>query len=429
MKSFSNDITYSYLGDKKAGETLADGTVNLYGYDGFGNECLALMDSGGIEQYTYRYFDRLSRLTGISGFSDGDSGANELFTGYEYDYRDNITSVNYPDSTTIEYEYNYLGKVVERRDRQDNITEYTYNAGGHLFQKNNIFELWEVDENDPNIVTLVRDSKPWQLYTHDALGRLTNVCLLEIEGEQQLQIATHSREYDGLGNITKTGDGHISGADTDVEYGYYPNGQISSIEYPGGKTVSYQSYGDDLVDEISIGGETVAEYDYIGEKVLDRRLPRIGEATWFTYDARGRVTGEEIYDIATDAAISTTTYAYKTNTDLVSSKTIDSSTQTYQYDDLERLTQYGTQTYSLNDISEELSAPTPDYNYYVDVENRVTDVNDLTGAQIADYSYDALGRRNKKIVYDGENTSITYYVYVIGTRDNRVHRNPCFALI
>jgi hypothetical protein len=44
---------------------------------------------------------------------------------------------------------------------------------------------------------------------------------------------------------------------------------------------------------------------------------------------------------------------------------------------------------------EETSPLTPDYNYYVDVENRITDVNALTGTQIADYSYDALGRRNK----------------------------------
>ncbi len=409
----TNPIEYEYLGNHVVQEVLADGTVNQYGYDGFGNQTLALMDDGGVNQYTYKGYDRLDRQVSISGFTEGNTLGNKLETLYEYDYKNNIISITYPDSTGIEYVYDYLGKVIERRDRQENITEYTYDAGGFLFQKNNIFELWDIDENDPNIVTLVRDSKPWQLYTHDAIGRLTNVCLLEIDGQQQFQIAVHSREYDGLGNIVSTSDGHIGGTDTEVLYGYYPNGQIASMTYPDGRVVSYQTYGENQVRQVRADGKLIAEYDYLGEKVLSRRLSQAGVGINNSFDTRGRITTEVFYDIATSTTLTSNGYSYKTNTDLISSKTTGGTPQTYGYDDLQRLTSYNAATYSLNDVSEQISPPAAQFAYYTDCENRITDVNDLQGSQIADYSYDALGRRNKKVVYDGENSSTIYYVYDI----------------
>lgn len=411
----SNPVSYTYLGNKVVSEELADGTVNEYGYDGFGNKTLKLADSGtgGINQYTYWDYDRLGRFICISGFTDGNSSGNEKAATYDHDYMNNVTKVTYSDNTTLEFTYNKLGKVVERRNRDNNITEYTYDAGGYLYQKNNIFELFTPDENDPNIIHVTRDSKPWQLYGYDELGRLESVCLIGVDGDQQIQMASHSREYDGFGNIVKTNDGHIAGQSSEMVYGYYPNGNIYSVKYPDGNTVTYQSSGMSLVSKISCNDTTLAEYDYIGKNVLNSRLLNADAGVWFTYDARGRVTGEEIYALSTNNTISETTYSYKSNTDLVSSKTIDTLTQSYGYDDLYRLASYGSINYTLNDIGEELTPVSPIHTYNTDIENRITDVNDLLGVELADYVYDGLGRRNKKVVYDGQNVSTVYYVYDI----------------
>ncbi len=182
------------------------------------------------------------------------------------------------------------------------------------------------------------------------------------------------------------------------------------MTYPDGRVVSYQTYVKNQVRQVRVDGKLIAEYDYLGENVLSRRLSQAGIAIDNSFDTRGRVTAENFRDINVN-----TNYTYKANTDLISNKTIDSTPQTYGYDDLRRLTSYNAANYSLDDIGNNTQSPSPGYNYYVDVENRITDVNDLSDSRIASYGYDAFGRRNKKTLFDenGSPVLITYFVYDI----------------
>ncbi|AQQ71439.1 YD repeat (two copies) [Limihaloglobus sulfuriphilus] len=440
---FTGTATYAYHGGNLVRETLFDGTVNEYIYDGFGNmiEAIKDVDMGVqgktyVEQYTDWNYDRLGRQYEITAYTDGNSTANAETTTYTYDYMDNITQVEYDDGSGIRYYYNKLGNTevrvvlddVSDPDSDGVETEYSYDAGGFLAEKNNIDYALPQDPEDP----LIRESRPWCVYGHDGLGRLVSTWLLDTGG-QQMDFSLYQCGYDGLGNVEWTQDGFWSGAG--VSYEYYSDGRLKSVTGPSGLTTYYNRDEIGRVVSIEDNSNLLTQYGYVGGRVVDTYLGESGFMAAGSIDARGRIGQEAVYDTVSQQNVWVNAYTYQPQTDRLSSKTIGSDVDSYGYDDLGRLESYDSEifginniSYSLNDIGEETAAPSDNYVYGLDGEGRVkrvglstSDTNsngilDESEAAFALYTYDSLGRRIKKAVdvddgSGGTETLTTWFVY------------------
>jgi len=49
------------------------------------------------------------------------------------------------------------------------------------------------------------------------------------------------------------------------------------------------------------------------------------------------------------------------------------------------------------------------YAYRYDYENRIAEINDVNGTVVAEFAYDALGRRIRKIDSNSSQTTLYYY--------------------
>ena len=121
-----------------------------------------------------------------------------------------------------------------------------------------------------------------------------------------------------------------------------------------------------------------------------------------TVDSLGRITGETFSDISTSSSFKTNSYDYTTHT----SRLDERNTTDYTFDTLGKL-EYENATYYESDIlGNPTNASDDGLSYTLDNEDRIVDVNDVSG-DVAAYEYDRLGRRASKIV-DGNEIHFVY---------------------
>ena len=332
-------------------------------------------------------------------------------TTYQYDGYGRKTQETKPDGTYDMYTYDQYGDVANKTDANGNVITNTYDQYGRLTERD---------------ITKGANTKgvSQETYTYDSLGRLTSATT---DGH------TVSFAYDGYGEVqTETQSGQTVSAT-------YSSGLLSTLTYPDSMTIadSYDSIGrlTNVSKNTTQSGTTspVATFGYTGLLPTTRTfangrtdttsydpLRRIQAITTptdprnYTYDRDNNPTSDGLKNYAYDPLSRLTTVASTTVTNSGATSTLNSA---WTYDlQGNRTTETGTiaqNAYTTNNLDEYTNINnqtltsdsggnlTTDgtYQYAYDYRNRLVEVDTASGHVLAQYNYDALGRRYQKVVY------------------------------
>lgn len=476
------------LGYDTAGDltsvTTSLGYVTTYGYDTSGRVTSKVDPRGNVTganpaDYTWTYgYDAADHLTSETdplgdetqwaydpvGNLESLTDANNNSTTYTYDDANNLLTVEAPDTSTTTYAYDNNGNLTSKTDANNHTTTYAYDNANH--QTSVVKpggETWTYTYNpDGRLATSVdangnaNHSGGTTTYGYDALDRVTSI------GYSGTITPNVTFTYDGDGNRTKMTDGagtvtytydsdnRLTGAtrgSNTFGYGYDANSNLTSETYPDSTAISY-TYTDDeqMASATANGNTTTYAYTPAGD-LLTATLPTgNGYVETRTYDKADRLIGISNANSSfvlsafsntldpvgnptevdqSGATTSTTTYGYDTLNRLTSAclqascpnsgdpktswtydgvgnrltQTTTAGTINYTYNSDDQLTAAGSTNYSYDANGNETAAGSNAYSY--DVANRVISAG--AGSTTFTYSYDGDGRRLSSS--DGTNTT------------------------
>jgi RHS repeat-associated protein len=442
------------------------GLIAEYIYDANGNIITEKDGEGKATHFEYDNLNRLIKMTDPLSF----------FEEYEYDPNNKLTKFKHKDGTEENFTYNNLNQLTEHKDAMNNTTHFTYDNNNNLSSvtdANNHATQYEYDALKRNTLITFADNSTKQYwydaagnvqkykdnagnlmtYTYDALNRLTQKHYPDNSNDQYT--------YDALGNmltainttatvaftydhakrvLSETLNGKITA------YSYNTTERWRNITYPGGRAIQEFYDTRNRLSAITEGSETLVTMQYNANNQLQQRSYSNGTGTQFTYNDAGWLTHIIDFPDLSDVSMD-----YDPNGNMLYRKDnlYPDRSETYAYDNLQRLTQFkrgvmagntipapvksitygmdalgnrtivtedGTNTNytagSMNQytaITGALNA-TPAYdgngnmlndhqhNYTYDYNNRMTGVDNTITAT---YKYDALGRRTQKQTAEG----------------------------
>lgn len=417
--------------------TYPDQTTTQFGYDTRGRRTSVTDQNGKITSYAYDDADRLTSVT----------DAKTNITQYAYDTENNLTGITDALNHTTTFAYDSLGRVTSTTFPSTLVESYTYDAVGNLHTKTDRKSQTTTYTYDP-LNRLTRKQYPDTSgvdYTYDLGNRLTQAA--DVTG-------TYGFSYDNMGRLTVTTTAYSFLPSRTFTNAYTYDAASNRVGYtdPESGTVSY---GYDVLNRLTSLNSSLAGQFTFGYDDLSRRTSLTrpnGINTSYTYDSLSRLlsvlhqSGGTTIDGATytvDNAgnratkqnwlnSTTDTYSYDDIYELTQVvQNLNGTTESYSYDDVgNRLSSLGLSPYSYNTSNQLTSTPNASFTYdnngntltktdtngetqYAwDYENRLTSVT-LPGSSIVSFKYDPFGRRIQKssvsgttnYVYDGANVA------------------------
>lgn len=447
------------------------GQTSQIGYDANGQP---VSQTDPLNQTTRQTLDGLRRTTATT-FADNTSATQA------WNALGQLTQVADPKGVRTTYTTNAFGEVVAETSPDIGTIRYTRDAGGEVIRTEDAKgQIGRIERDALGRITAIEyaaDHKAF--FTYDAAGHVSRI-------EDQSGSTRYTRDPQGR-ILTKTqlvNDNPSNPSNFVLTYGY-ANGDLASIAYPSGLTVSYHRQAGRVtgitVQEPPQGknkpGKTSAFVTDLSHTALGQ--PRAwrwasGDTAQRTFDADGRMTGNEFASYGYDAAgritrITQQLWAQRTSPTGVIERFQTPIDWTAGYDNRDRLIRFSragaetTYTYDAN--SNRLSAQETQGSD-VDLEGNFSDVGqgqsrnqtttigsdsnrllgftqtltrtqngqpvssnsatvnyqvDANGAMtsdgLRDFGYDASGRLAKvSIMKDGEAASITYLHNALGQR-------------
>jgi len=237
---------------------------------------------------TYGY-DALNRVTQIT------YPGNKILQ-FTYDNASNRTSIIYPDSTQTSYEYNEVNSIERVTDVSGNVFTLAYNA---LRQPEAL--------SYPNGIGKTN--------TYDDLARLTQIEYLE---NGQTTIKEYNYGYDAVGNITS----QDLGGDT-WSYEYDNLNQIASavLRDSGQNTLLSHNYNYDATgNRTNLTNAVTKQYTYDGENRMTSE-----NGTYCTYDNNGNLISKSAGGLTSE------TFEYDVLNRLIKYTSYNGSVTTYKY--------------------------------------------------------------------------------------------------
>jgi len=427
--------TTVYLYDARGNrtqQTRPDGVVITYSYDAPGQLTEKIADYGTgthINQKTKYGYDRLGRQSSITGYANGSTAQT---TAYTYDDLDRIVKVQYPDGNDIDFVYSPAGKVIQRTDQRGIVTTYTYDG---------LYNMLSKSATDAGI----DDAE--ETFTYDGISRM----LTATKSVDSNTVSETEFVYNDIGRVTDTNETLFGGTTRMISYTYDQAGYPSSVTYPYSNVViNTTADWKGRIDMLELGDVNVVTYKYIGSRVAQRSYPVPSVTYQPTYDNLGRITSAD-----SGTSYAKFDYVYEPNTSNISKQTYDHRSgdpyAEFSYDNLDRLTaaEYGIQdnnelftiddlgnrtnvnvrngndvSYSVDNLTNRynsvggtnltydaagnLTQDKDGYQYAYDYENRIVEITE-NSSDIAEFAYDALGRRVRKIDSDANETTLYYY--------------------
>jgi RHS repeat-associated protein len=428
---------YRYALGNRIEETRPNGVIVTNEYNVFGQKTKMVADAatGGLKQTTEWGFDRVGRQTSIAGYTDNGDKDTKQTTTYTFDDLSRVTKTTYPDTKTIEYAYNSTGRVTKRTDQRNIVTYYDYDRVYNLAEKK----------------ATVSGTTSTETFSYDGLARMLSATKVEGAGT----ISESKFAYNAIGKITDANETIFDASSKTIEYAYDLAGFRTQAVLDHGSSSVTNIVPDwaGRVSEIKASVITIATYKYIGSRVARRSYP-IPDVTYEpTYDNFGRITSADYGD-----SIVKFDYTYVENENNIATKLFDHRSgdpyNEYAYDDIDRLEQAdylkgeltedevftmddlgnrtevnlrngSDETYVVDDDTNRytsiggnnltyddagnLTTDKDGYKYSYDYENRIIEIKDSSNNDVAEFAYDALGRRIKK--YDAVAGQTTYYYY------------------
>ena len=464
--------TYDPLGHEATG-TNPDGRMTKYTYDGAGNLLSTTAPDGQVTKMTY---DADYHLTGISypksttspvtmsydsdgqeismtngtglwswtynslreltAVTEGSSGTVE----YGYDLDGHLTSIFYPDGTSVAIGYDAAGREVSVTDGLGNETTFDYNADSNLISESFLATTGDVDrfgyDADDQMVSvddrLASTTLFSATYTRDAGGNIIS--------DTSQPASTDSFGYTDSNQLcyagSSAGDPCSSAPTGAASYEYDPAGNVTTLaDLPtsAGGVVTETSQAFDPADQLcaSLVGASAGtcsaptsdatKYSYDTDGNLTKITPPAsGTPTALTYNAVGELVSYQ--QGSTDE-----TYAYSGN-DLRMSQKIGGVTTNDAWDvsgSLPLLMTDGTSDYIYGPGGlpvEKITGDTVLY-YHHDVLGSTRLLTDAAGAAVATYTYDAYGNLvsstgsiTNPLRYAGQYEDVTTGLYYMRAR-------------
>ncbi len=330
--------------------TDAQNNTTSYAYDGRGNRTGVIDPINGSAHPTTFTYDILNRLTGIT-YPDGTSGS------FAYDYRGRRISATDQNGKTTSYTYDDADRLLTVTDPAGHLTQYNYDT------ENNLLSITDANNHTT-------------YFTYDALGRVTQTTFPST--------LTETYTYDQVYNLTSKTD---------------RKGQTIQYVYDSLYRMISKTYSD----------QTSANYVYD----LAGKLQQVSDPTGtygFAYDNMGRVIGTTTQYPFLPGHNFQNTYTYDAASNRTSLTAPDGSTNSYNYDTLNRLMtltssltgQFG---FGYDTLSRRTQLTRPNgvnTNYNYDGLSRLLSVLHQTGSTTLDgasYGYDYTGNRTSKTNY------------------------------
>lgn len=380
-----NGLSYTYDAlSRRTGITDAMGKTAVFSYDPNSN-ITALTDRKGKTQ-TFTY-DALDRMVSVM------SALNHT-TSFGYDPSGNLTAVTDAKGNTTTYTYDVLNRntMATYANGSTNILAYDPNGNVTSYTDGNGVNRTLVYDALNRLVNIDFPGNNDDTYAYDAAGRLISAINPD---------ATVNFTYDDVGRITTES---MNGKTTN--YTYDVPGNMVTIQYPGGRTIQKKTDARGRLIQVVDGTSVLVEFLYDpADRLISKVFPANNTQTNYTYDAMNRMTAMS----AGPGNMISTVFTYDANGNKLSdikSHRPDMS-EVYTYDDDSRLTGFKRGTPAGNVIP----SPVLDVQYTYDaLGNRVnTDENGIVTAYTSNNmnAYTAInGAINSTPLYDGNGNLI-----------------------
>ena len=374
-------------------------------YDSYGQIVQSTDKNGNITAYEYNSTGGITKITRQMGSSpDPDV---DLIVTMQYNSSGNLSVLTDPRGDSTTFDYDDLDRRIRITDALGNKTEYAYDGN------DNVTQVVYKDSSGTVLQTITK--------TYDEADRLKTVT-------DNLNNTT-TYDYDLVGNVTKITDAlgkittftyderNLLATKTDDDenetiYTYNNVGKLSSIEDANGHITSY-SYDDanrlTATTYPNLSQDVIDQYDNVGN--ILREINRAGQPICHTYDNLNRPHTKTYPDN------SMVSYSYDDGSRLLS--VIDANgTIAYSYDKADRFlsvtdvyNKVVTYEYDKAGNRTKLTYPDSTYITYVyDALDRLTNIKNAAGGDIAVHQYDALSRRTSLALENGTQTVYSYDV-------------------
>ncbi|MFQ5493854.1 MAG: dockerin type I domain-containing protein, partial [Phycisphaerae bacterium] len=397
-------------------------------------------EAGSLERITSFTYNRLGQLitqTAQNKTSAGSPLADQI-THFRYDSLGRLLRMVYPDSAEdpdnpgcadcVRMSYDDAGRMTDRTDQRGLVTTLTYDKRSLLLTRT----------TGGN-----RDT-----FDYDALGRV----ILAERGTTTVPDAVSQSvlAYTDLGDIDFETQAIAQGAPRTVDYSHDQAGNRVTLTYPGGEVLTYAATAINQVDTIDLNAAPLVNYDYNGRLLDTRRTTTtaVGGNTVYQYkvgyDSHRRINlvgNDFLPDGGPAQTVANFTYTHDeasnplTQTATGAAELADDDLL-FTVDDLSRLTQtdylataeaesvvldrvgnreqhtasHGSLTdyvlanaaneyATINgtavtyDLAGNLAVDEDGRQYFYDERNRLIQIKAADDTVLANYTYDALGRR------------------------------------
>ncbi len=351
--------------------TSADGTSTTTKYDTNGRK-VAVLDQNGLEtDYQYDAYGDLTSviLPAITNPANGQTVRPSYF--YIYDAYGNLANVTDPLNHKTSYQYNALGNKVGETLSMGQTETWTYNS---------LNQLTSILDFDGQKIT----------YQYDTVGRVTQ-----------------KQEYaQGAASPTTTVTYSYDSPDVNNDGGY-----TDTVTTPSGTTTNFYDIHGNLVKINSPQG--TVNYTYDPATGFETAVTTSNTDIRYAYNDLGRMTTVTV-DKLDGASLSNslvTAYTYDLNNNLITTSLPNGTSETRQYNALNRLI-FLKNTGPAN-------AMISSYTYALDPNGSRRVVVENTGRR-DDYTYDDDGRLTQEAITDDSHASSRTLTYIYDLAGNRV---------
>jgi RHS repeat-associated protein len=381
------------------------GITTAYAYDDMGRLLTVTVDPGtsphlnNVTSYTYDEAGRRTSRTNPRGKT----------TTYSYDAADRLTEIEDALSGTVAFAYNAAGETTSVTNPRGKATIYTFDDLGNVLTETDPLSRTRTSVYDlAGQLTQATDARDIETnYLYDGAGRLTNV-----QDADDVDLVTYAYDaanrqtgmtdetgstgwvYDDASRVTS-----VSSPQGTIGYTYDAANRRATMTLPGSKTVTYGYDAAGQLSDVTDWQSRTTAIGYTGfgaAATVDR--PN-GVGSLYEYDAAGRIAAVEHDTVSGMLA----RFAYDVDpngnrVDLhVTGSAVDNGTESYTYDDLDRLTEAtyiddGTVAYAYDADGNRLSVTSGSQvtTYAYDDADQLTS---LSGATTLSFDYDLNGNR------------------------------------
>ncbi len=361
-----------------------------------------------VDYYEYDVMARLQNAIGNGGQK----------TDYDYDNNSNISAVKDSYGRKTTYTYDNLNRVKTVKDPKNGTTSYSYDAGGRVktvtdargltttYNYSGFGELEELISPDTGTTTydynksgqvtrMVRNDGTVSTFAYDALGRITNENLGGSTKTYVYDSGTYRKgrlyyvndpsgqtvfTYDKVGNVTQKRS-KVNGSYYYTSYTYDGMNRVTSMSYPSGRKALYSYDNMGRVSQVRYqSGSTIKN---VASNLKYRPFGPMSEMTHGNNAIR-QVTHDLDYRPTRifTSGIQNLNYLFDKNDNItkITNGYNSGSTQTYTYDELNRLktaasTATGTMSYNYDSVGNRTrsykNSAIQDYYYYKSDSNQL----------------------------------------------------------